>query len=441
MESGLDIEYLRNYIQGLAMIIEPDIRHNLIFEEIEPHLTNGIYYEPEYYPYLLVHKNTNRPLKIRKVYPPVINQENTDYRSNFKKNLSRSKFTRFRKIYDIFGDELAQIRYRMTEAFDVIEQLPMIKLIMMAHMSFDYIEYRITSVEEDEYDPRVEFRFWFYDPSEDLYSKEVIISVDHGVLFGHDNRPIIADSTDPSYHTIGMFESIVDTHDAKRDNDLKLVSKNNKLNKIHLFHLLIKALILVTNLLDIDLQRANLNSYIAAIRGGRLYRLEIDPSIDIDKVDLNLKDVKSRGDELDIIHSIWVADNILDTLSTIKNNGIQKKLTKRKPTLSSLSEMNRSIRSEKICQKRIPVPYSPYSIMIKNLFESDSLLGITAGNTFLYIVDSLEVDNSGDLQILFLNPIRGNTIRVSIRTVLSGMRRMGLILDRDVLRAISNIKK
>ena len=327
----------------------------------------------------------------------------------------------------------------------------MIKLFMVAHMSFDYLEYRLIIDEEDEFDPRIEFRFWFLDEDTDTYSKEVIVSLDHAVLFDLNNMPIIGDSTAPQYS-----ESMCDMFGLKADTDtgdvreLDLITKNNKVTKTHLFHLLIKALILISNMLDIDLQKANINSYIGAIRGGKIYRLEPRENFDPKYLELNLHDVMlehkkgyTNRKDPELAHSMWVADNLLEVLTSIKNStdtNLAKKLLKRKPTIAGLAEQNRLACLEQMCQKRIPIPYSPYAIMVKNLFESDVLLGITAGNTFLYILDSLEVDDTGDLRIHFLNPIRGNNISVDLYTILSGLKRMGLILDRSTLHQLSTME-
>ena len=142
---------------------------------------------------------------------------------------------------------------------------------------------------------------------------------------------------------------------------------------------------------------------------------------------------------------MWVAENILDALSMFKSKEEalktnKNKMTNRKPTLSGLNAQNKLSKSHRN-MKRVPIPYSAYSIMFKNLFESNTLIGITAGNTFLYVVQELEVDDTGDLIFHFLNPVRGNLIKVGIHTLLSGMKRLGLILDADTMRQLRGVTK
>lgn len=429
-DNSQDIEYLKHYIQGSDVCIKPDERHNLHFNAIQPHLFRGVLYEPEYYPYRILHKNTDVPLKIEKIYPPVHYDDKKEYCSEFKK-VSKTRLFRHRKIIDSLEEELSYVRYKQTESSDSIEQLPMIKLFMIAFMAFDHVEYRVTADEEDEFDPRVEFRFWFYDEIERSYSKEVMVSVDHGILCDRHRVPLIITTDHPTSDLINEDTPI------KLDVLERFEIQSNHFDRVHILHLLVKALLFISNILKINLQRANINSYIATIRGGRIYRLEPkDKTIDVLNLQLSLDDVKDRDPET--IHSMWIADNILDVLTGIQNP-FKQKLARRTPTLAGLAEQNRVLRIDQYNQKRIAIPFSPYGIMIKNLYESDTLLGITAANTFLYIVDSLEVNDKAALNINFLNPIRGNAIPVDLFTILSCFKRIGLILDRTILHQISGV--
>ena len=381
MHPQREIEYLHSYLQGVSMSIEPDVRHNIYFSLIEPYLTDNVFTEPKNYPYTLTHKNSNRPLTIKKMNVSLDKR----YQETFER-LSKSDFIRFRKTIDGFGEELTQIRYKFTESADVIEQLPMIKLWMIAHMSIDYLEYRIRG-------DRIEFRFWFLDQKIESYSKEVIVSIDHSILADKLNNPLII----------------------KADNELNT-------NTTMIFQLLIKALLLITNVLDIDLHKANINSYIAAIRGGKLYRLEPNSQFNLDNLD-----------NLDNLNNLDNRDNPGVLIKVTENN---KKPTTLSKKITNLAEQNRKMNKS---IKKISVPRSLASVMIKNLFESDVLLGITSGNTFLYTIDSLEVLDKGELQVKYMNPMRGNTITVDSYTILSNLKRIGVILDRHVLEQINSL--
>jgi hypothetical protein len=491
-ESDLDIRYLRNYTEGCLVNIERETRHHLYYEMLRPHIVRDkdmqnkadMLYEPDEYPYKLCHKNTNKNLQNKKIFPDIQNNNNKnkkamaktpDIMETLEKELDNktplnnsshtfkriNKSQRFKKVYDAFGEGYAYNRYRMTESSDVIEQVPMIKLYMATHIGFDYIQYRVTN---DTIGPRIEFKFYLYNSKDDEYNKEIIVSVDHGILTGHDGKTLLVDNDLPRYDTLELFDLIED-HPRSRsdtssnsDSSLKMRISNGKISKPYLFSLLIKALLLLVNIAQIDLQRANINSLVATIRGGCLYRLEISPEVEIDKLDLNLNDVSKRTDREtnyidfhqlrktgkttnpDVLHNMWIAENILDALSMFKTNedAFKTKITKRKPTLSGLNAQNKYSRYHHN-QKRVPVPYSAYSIMFKNLFESDTLIGVTAGNTFLYVVQELEVDDTGDLIFHFLNPIRGNLIKVDIYTLLSGMKRLGLILDAETVQQLKNL--
>ena len=372
MHPQREIEYLHSYLQGVSMSIEPDVRHNIYFSLIEPYLTDNVFTEPKNYPYTLTHKNSNRPLTIKKMNVSLDKR----YQETFER-LPKSDFIRFRKTIDGFGEELTQIRYKFTESADVIEQLPMIKLWMIAHMSIDYLEYRMKG-------DRIEFMFWFLDQKIESYSKEVIVSIDHSILADKLNNPLII----------------------KADNDLNA-------DTITIFQLLIKALLLITNVLDIDLHKANINSYIAAIRGGKLYRLEPNSQFNLNNLD-NI-------------------DNPGVLIKVTENN---KKPTTLSKKITNLAEQNRKMNK---LIKKISTPRSLSSVIIKNLFESDVLLGITSGNTFLYTIDSLEVLDKGELHVRYMNPMRGNTIAVDSYTILSNLKRIGVILDKQVLEQIHSL--
>ena len=445
---------------GLQVDIDKDTRHNLYYGMIRSFLENGVLKESENFEYGLKHKNTNTSMTITKKYimdrsadplasgSHVIAQndvDDVDDTSNadvldddigtVAKKLHTSEvkdpqFTKTKNVpiryHTITTDEIEEneivqyARYKMTnESSDCIEQVPMIKLYMILLLTIDYVRYRVVyrkSEDTNDMEARVEFKFWFYDRETDKYDKKVIISVDNSILVGRDGLPIIVrtQTKEPQELT-------------ERD---------------MLIHLYMKALILLVKTIEIDLERANVNSFVGAARGGRLYKVSLDSSVDIDTVDLSLRDVakrkakenqhRTRNNSLengfaDIDNAIIWTDNIFEALAMF--NPEYKYKRTRDDYANKLSQ--------RANRKKASTPYSNYSRMIKNMYDSDCLIGVMGGNTFLYMVHDIRVPiSTSDLIISFVNPLRGNPIDVNIQSVLSGIQRMGLVLDSQLLSQI-----
>lgn len=283
-------------------------------------MTNKVIVEPDDYEYSLKFKNTdNKVLNINK-------EKNT---------ISKNK----KMIRDVNN-----IYYKMpstSDSIDFIEQIPMIKLFMITYSVCKHINFKIDLT--DRKDPRVLFKFFFYDKKTSTYNKVVHVSVNDKVLVGSDSLPILA----------------------------SIKSKNEIKKDMTIFHLLIKTFLFLINIFEIDIEKANINSFIASARGGRIYTLgnpnnysEVDPE--------------------------------------------------------------------------------DFYIMMMNLLESNMLVGITPGNTFLYILKSIikddednDEDNDLDKYVFnFLNPVRGNMISVRVEELMIGMKRACIILDRTVLSEI-----
>lgn len=486
-----EIKYIQKLCNGIQVNIDKDMRHNLYYEMIKPFMSNNRLMESENFAYNLKHKNSKREMSIHKIYPrqktsdPInrINNAQTDIKSvksvdildalNHELNdelgeeedgdiITANKFRHTKKMpirYQMIRSEnpdpeklpesLQYARYKMTmESVDCIEQVAMIKLYMILLLTIDYVRYRVVYHKSDDtglMESRVEFKFYFYDRESDAYDKQVVVSVDSGILVGSDKLPIIVKTTN--------------------DTELDL---SNLTDREMLIHLYLKALLLVINTVEIDLERANVNSFVGAVRGGKLYRVSID-DIDPDSLDLSLLDVMRRKerdnmynvynvynaynaynayqnnryvslDELDQEHNmrdldmnahqnLWVTDNILEALAMFS------------PEHRAKRRSNELIMDNRLCKranrKRVLTPFSNYSAMIKNMYESDCLIGVMGGNTFLYMICDIAVPpTTGDLIVSFVNPLRGNAIEVDMHTLLTGMQRIGLVLDKNLLPKI-----
>lgn len=171
--------------------------------------------------YTLYHKNTQRPLIMRKVCTPDISEL----------ELERSDISKL------------GMRYKASPASvssDIIEQVPMIKIYMIVCSIYNTIKFKpVTDAET------VEFEFYFFNKNTDSYDTPVFVSVDRSVLVGIDDKPII-----------------VEVEDRHRP-DL-------------LFNLLIKTIVFLINKFGIDIEHANINSFIAAARGGRIYTIKLN---------------------------------------------------------------------------------------------------------------------------------------------------------------------
>ena len=167
--------------------------------------------------YTLYHKNTQLPLIMRKVYDT--------------SELERSDISKLDMWYKASPASVSS---------DIIEQVPMIKIYMIVCSIYNTIKFKpVTDAET------VEFEFYFFNKNTDSYDTPVFVSVDRSVLIGIDNKPIIVE--------------VADRHRP----DL-------------LFNLLIKTILFLINKFSIDIEHANINSFIAAARGGRIYTIKLN---------------------------------------------------------------------------------------------------------------------------------------------------------------------
>jgi hypothetical protein len=337
-----DIEFLREYCTShmdkkdeklsKKINITKDCKHHFTYDLLSDisskymmnnltnnstnNLTDKIIIEPDDYEYSLKFKNAeNKILNIKKE----------------KNKISKNK----KMIRDVNN-----ICYKMpstSESIDFIEQIPMIKLFMITYSVCKHINFKIDLT--DRKDPRILFKFFFYDKKTATYNKVVYVSINDKVLVGSDSLPILA----------------------------SIKSKNEIKKDMTIFYLLIKTFLFMINIFGIDIEKSNINSFIASARGGRIY--------------------------------------------TLGN-----------PNNYNYAELD---------------PEDFY-IMMVNLLESNMLVGVTPGNTFLYILKSIiKDDNDVDKYVFnFLNPIRGNTISVCADELMIGMKRACIILDRTVLSEI-----
>lgn len=254
MKTNKDIEFIKDFcIEGSTSISASTTTHNIIsvtrdtkhhlrcdlLDAIsgavksdksvrtkrsgKPNKPKPIRLEESDHMYTLYHKNTQRPLIMRKVC--------TSDRSELE--LERS--------------DISDVRYKASPASissDIIEQVPMIKIYMIVYSIYNKIKFKPVTDAAN----AIEFEFYFFNKNTDSYDTPVFVSVDRGVLVGIDDKPIIAEVAE-----------VADQHRP----DL-------------LFNLLIKTIIFLINKFDINIEQANINSFIAAARGGRIYTIKLN---------------------------------------------------------------------------------------------------------------------------------------------------------------------
>lgn len=200
------------------------------------------------------------------------------------------------------------------------------------------------------------------------------------------------DAESESYSEV--VELCVDNRILVDSQGLPVVIESNSM----LDHLLLKAFIKLSNIMKINIKDINVNSLVAMCRGGYLYKINLSKNVDVSSLDFTIDDLLDNTNQ-DMIQKInqcsWVSDNII-----------------------------RAISGEDT------VPYNCYAEMIHNLHKQGTLLGITIGNSFMYIIDRLVVGECGGLSIFFHNIFNCKEIEVSIQNVIHGMNQIGVITDK-----------
>lgn len=161
-------------------------------------------------------------------------------------------------------------------------------------------------------------------------------------------------------------------------------------------HLILKAFIKLSNIMKINIKNINVNSLVGACRGGYLYKVNIDQNVNINSLDHTIDDLLNNANK-DMVQKInqcsWVSDNIIRAISGEDTE-----------------------------------PYNCYADMIFNMHKKNMLLGITIGNSFMYIINNMKVGECGSLTLGFHNLFNCKDIDVSFQNVIHGMNQIGIIV-------------
>ena len=230
---------------------------------------------------------------------------------------------------------------------NIIEQIPFIKLFIITYFVRNRIVYH------KKYN-NYTFTFNLYNDITRLYDKQVYITVNNKILT-HKNQILFINS--------------------------------NKL--IH--YLIFKAILKLSNILDINIKNINVNSLICSSisSNNKLLKLSF--------FDKNKDKINNSYYNIDDMH---------------------------------LSSKNRIlINKYKWSIKYIKVkPYNKYADMIYFLFKNNYILGITIGNTLFYIIENMTISENGELILHYYNIIRGNTINLPLSNIIKTIGYIGIIL-------------
>ena len=163
-------------------------------------------------------------------------------------------------------------------------------------------------------------------------------------------------------------------------------------------HLLLKAFIKLSNIMKINPKSCNVNSLVGICKGGKLFKLSINKDVDVNSliytVDSLLNDEEDTLDDK-MKQCTWLHDNIFR------------------------SAYGQSLHA-----------YNEYSLSIQRLYEADALIGMTMGDSFIYIINNVIVEQNGGMYVIFSNIFGGKKIRISIETIMNCVNQIGVIITK-----------
>lgn len=236
--------------------------------------------------------------------------------------------------------------------YDTHKQMPMIKLFIAVYLIRKIIKYTILD------NKSIDFIFYLFNADTDLYDKKISLNVDGQILVDDLNHPIIIDS--PS-----LFD-----------------------------HLLLKAIIKLSNIMKLNIGDININSLVCACTGGGLFKMTI-PDNNLESIEFTVEDILQNScntDEETEKQSSWISDNII-----------------------------RVIMGDKI------IPYNNYAKIVYELYVNNMLFNISLNNSLIYIISDMWTNQYGDLIIKFYNIFTGTDIDVGFSSMIHGLNYLGVI--------------
>jgi len=307
----------------------------------------------------------------------------------------------------------------LNNTYSITQQMPMIKLFMGVLISRKYVNY---SIDKDSVsNSAIKFHFNLYNKETNVYDKPIDIIVDDRILLDNRDKPIIIDST-----------NVID-------------------------HLLLKAFIKLSNMMNIPIKNININSFVGLCKGHSLYKLKINHQVMDNLADMCFM-VKNIHDDSPLSSPSSSSTNLTPQLSSlipltsflpgsnvvsnaVSNRSKTKLKTKTKTESISTNikqiDKHKQIEIEKqstwisnnimdLLTGEEPRPYNNYAAMVYDMFKQDILLGITIRDSFMYIITNVASDNHGVMKIRFYNIFTGNDIDLEFETVMYGINQIAL---------------
>lgn len=228
------------------------------------------------------------------------------------------------------------------KTYNISKQIPLIKLFVGVLLSNKYVRFKVLR------DDRLRFHFNLYNPSTLNYDEPIHIDVDKRLILDKNGNPVILNSS-----------CLLD-------------------------HLLLKAFIKLSTLMNIDIKNININSLVGICRGGKLYSLKIDKMIKDDFID--------------------VESNQNTDVESNQNTDVFK---------STANWSN--------------ISYNNYGAFIYNLFKQNMLIGLTIMDSFFYCVSSINIDENNGFKIYFYNIFTGSTVPLNFETIMIGLTKISVL--------------
>jgi len=248
-----------------------------------------------------------------------------------------------------------KIKYKYTSKnkYSLDNQIPMMKLFMGVYIGRKYIKYEKIN---DEY----VFLFNLFNNKTERYDYEYKLKVNDKILVNNKSEPIIIDG-------------------------------GNKLD-----YLLLKSFIKLCNMMSVKIDNVDINALVGICKGGQIYRIEIDKSIDINNMyfsvsellDGNINDNREKQEQC-----YWLSENIMN-----------------------------SIIGEEV------IPYNPYSRMIYLLNRNKNLIGITLRDSLMYVIKGIDQEEYGNISIRYLNMFNGDDIKIGMDSLIYGLKHISIVM-------------